>query len=74
MIESIVLLQVLGGECPEDIQLIAGDACLERGLGYAPPKPTAVREFLERFHDKELERCVRPGRRRRVSFSPPAGR
>ena len=26
-----------------------------RSLGYRPPKATAVREFLERFHDKNLE-------------------
>ena len=53
-IESICLLQALGGECPEDIHLLANDGCLARGLGYQPPKATAVREFLERFHEKEL--------------------
>ena len=42
LIESLVLLQALGGECPEDMHLLAGDDCLERGLGYAPPKATAV--------------------------------
>lgn len=26
-----------------------------RSLGYRPPKATAVREVLERFHDKNLE-------------------
>ncbi|HXP59192.1 MAG TPA: hypothetical protein VN829_01805, partial [Dongiaceae bacterium] len=46
MIESAVLLQALGGECPEDISLLAGDGCLERGLGYRTPKATALREFL----------------------------
>src|SRR2546426_787042 len=53
-VESISLLQVVGGECPEDMHLLAGDECLARGLGYRPPKATAVREFLERFHDKDL--------------------
>ena len=38
--------------------LLANDACLARGLGYAPPKVTAVREFLERFHDPQLEKAV----------------
>ena len=33
LIESISLLQCVGGECPEDIPLLAGDSCLERGLG-----------------------------------------
>ena len=36
-IESISLLQTVGGECPEDMRLLTGDGCLERGLGYAPP-------------------------------------
>jgi Transposase DDE domain group 1 len=73
IIESLVLLQVVGGECPEDIQLLADDACLERGLGYAPPKATAVREFLEKFHEKELEK-LRPAREDQKSFIfPPSG-
>jgi len=51
--------------------LLAKDECLERGLGYAPPKVTAVREFLERFHDPELER-QRPARDVQKSFIFPA--
>ena len=70
LIESLVLLQTLGGECPEDISLLADDPCLERGLGYAPPKVTAVREFLERFHDDELE-AQRPARAVQKSFILP---
>src|SRR5271154_53271 len=73
MIESLCLLQAVGGECPEDIGLLADDACLERGLGYAPPKATAVREFLERFHDPALEK-LRPARSEQKSFIfPPSG-
>jgi hypothetical protein len=73
MLESIVLLQALGGECPEDMSLVAGDACLERGLGYCPPKATAVREFLELFHNKDLEK-LRPKREEEKSFIfPPSG-
>jgi hypothetical protein len=71
LIESLILLQVVGGECPEDIGLLANDSCLERGLGYAPPKATAAREFLERFHDKELEK-LRPARTEQKSFIFPA--
>jgi DDE family transposase len=71
IIESLVLLQVAGGECPEDVGLLADDACLERGLGYAPPKATAVREFLEKFHDKALEK-LRPARAEQKSFIFPA--
>jgi hypothetical protein len=71
MIESIVLLQTIGGDCPEDIRLIAQDPCLERGLGYRPPKATAVRVFLERFHDEELE-ALRPPREEQKSFILPS--
>ena len=71
LIESVVLLQALGGDCPEDIHLLAQDACLERGLGYAPPKATAVREFLERFHEAELEK-LRPARDVQKSFIFPS--
>ncbi len=71
LIESLVLLQSVGGECPEDMHLLHGDDCLQRGLGYAPPKATAVREFLERFHNKELEK-LRPEREVQKSFIFPS--
>jgi hypothetical protein len=70
-IESVALLQSVGGECPEDIHLLAGDDCLERGLGYAPPKATALRTFLERFHDRDLEK-LRPERQVQKSFIFPS--
>jgi Transposase DDE domain group 1 len=71
LIESICLLQAVGGECPEDIRLLARDTCLARGLGYTPPKATAVREFLERFHDPGLEK-LRPAREEQKSFIFPS--
>jgi hypothetical protein len=71
MIESIVLLQTIGGECPDDMRLLRGDQCLERGLGYEPPKATAVRSFLERFHDESME-ALRPPREQQKSFIIPA--
>src|SRR5208282_648103 len=71
MVESGILLQIVGGECPEDIHLLANDSCLERGLGYCPPKATALREFLELFHDKDLEK-LRPARAEQKSFIFPA--
>ena len=70
MIETLTLLQTVGGECPEDVTLLANDPCLERGLGYAPPKVTALREFLELFHDKRLEQ-QRPKREQQRSFILP---
>jgi hypothetical protein len=71
MIKTGILLQIVGGECPEDILLLANDSCLERGLGYCPPKATALREFLELFHDKDLEK-LRPARADQKSFIFPA--
>src|SRR5450759_3231646 len=72
-VESIVLLQTAGGECPEDMSLIADDACLERGLGFALPKTGAVRAFLNRFHDKDLE-ATRPRREEQKSFIMPSSK
>lgn len=69
--ESLILLQTVGGDCPEDIHLLAHDPCLERGLGYAPPKVTAVREFLELFHDEEIV-LQRPSRAVQKSFILPS--
>ena len=70
-IESVVLLQTAGGDCPEDMSLLAGDECLERGLGFALPKTGAVRGFLNRFHDPELE-LGRPPREVQKSFIMPS--
>jgi hypothetical protein len=70
-IESIVLLQTAGGECPEDMSLLAGDDCLERGLGFALPKTGAVRAFLNRFHDEGIE-LARPPRDVQKSFIMPS--
>ena len=71
IIESVVLLQTIGGECPDDIGLLADDGCLERGLGYRAPKATAVRYFLEQFHDQDLE-DQRPPRESQLSFIVPS--
>jgi len=73
MSESLILLQTVGGDCPEDIRLLTNDPCLERGLGYRPPKVTAVREFLELFHDEEVE-MLRPSREIQKSFIMPSTR
>jgi hypothetical protein len=70
-VESIVLLQTAGGDCPEDMSLLTGDDCLERGLGFALPKAGAVRGFLNRFHDEKLE-LARPPREVQKSFIMPS--
>ena len=70
-IETLLLLQTVGGDCPEDIQLLHGDACLERGLGFALPKVSAVRTFLDRFHDPVVA-AQRPPRAEQKSFILPS--
>ena len=70
-IESVVLLQTAGGDCPEHMPLLGGDTCLERGLGFKLPKVGAVRGFLHRFHDEALE-LARPQREGQKSFIMPS--
>ena len=70
-IETLLLLQTVGGDCPEDIQLLTGDACLERGLGFALPKVSARRTFLNRFHDPVLA-AQRPPRAEQKRFIVPS--
>jgi hypothetical protein len=72
-IESLVLLQLAGGSCPEDLQLLRADPALQRGLGFLPPTASAARKFLKRFHDPSLEQ-LRPPRAQQRSFILPASR
>jgi hypothetical protein len=69
--ESIVMLQAVGGECPEDLPLLHQDPLLHNALGYALPKVTAVRSFLEKFHDGKLA-ASRPARAEQKSFIFPS--
>jgi hypothetical protein len=71
ILETLVLLQTAGGDCPEDIQILGGDRCLERGLGFVLPKVTALRSFLDRFHDESLV-ALRPARQEQKSFIVPS--
>ena len=69
-VEAVLLLQIAGGDCPEDMALLQGDVCLERGLGYALPKGRTVRDFLDYFHEESLE-ALRPAREEQKSFILP---
>lgn len=71
LVESIVLLQALGGDCPEDVPMIHGDPLLASALGYSLPKVTALRSFLEKFHDEKLD-ALRPARAAQKSFIFPS--
>ena len=79
MVMSLVLLNLAGGDCVEDLRVLEGDEGLCRVLREVEqhgrtrserralrrrwrkertrtePSPTSMREYLERFHDKEQE-------------------
>jgi len=69
-VESLLRLQIAGGDGPEDLVRFHGDVCRERGLGYALPKARTARDFLERFHDESLA-ALRPARAVQKSFILP---
>jgi len=68
-VESAVLLHIAGGEGYDDAAVLADDRCLERGLGYTPTRPDALRKFLEAFHDPEWEKD-RPAAEVQKTFLP----
>ena len=53
MVESLVVLSALGGECPDDLQTLRQDQGLEAMMGYQLPAPSTVRAWLEQYHDDE---------------------
>ena len=53
MVESLVVLSALGGECLDDFQKLREDQGLEAMVGYELPAPSTVRGWLEQCHDDE---------------------
>lgn len=53
LVESLVLLSALGGECPDDLQQLREDQGLEAMVGYQLPAPSTARGWLELYHDDE---------------------
>jgi len=53
-VESLIVLQALGGDCVDDLNCLREDAGLPEVLGYAPPSPEAARKFLNHFHQEAL--------------------
>ena len=51
-VESLVLLNGVGGECLDDFQQLHEDAGLASMLGHELPLPGAARNFLYGFHDE----------------------
>jgi len=52
-VESFVLLNAAGGECPEDFERLRGDPGLAEMIGHELPSPRAALEFLYAFHEEE---------------------
>ncbi len=51
MVESLVLLSALGGDCPEDLDGLRRDYGLAALTGYVLPAASTARQWLDRFHD-----------------------
>ena len=67
MVESLMLLSALGGECIDDMKRLRDDEGLAAMLGYRPPAPETARQWLDGFHDEALM----SGRPLQGSFIPP---
>ena len=56
MVESMVLLSALGGDCIDDFQGLRQDHGLAALLGYQLPAAETGRQWLDHFHEPELLR------------------
>jgi len=56
-VESLLVLNALGGDCLEDFDRLREDAGLAQMLGHQLPSPEAARSFLYCFHDEERDRA-----------------
>lgn len=53
-LHALVLVQAAGGECVEDVRVLATDRGLVRLLGRPLPSPDALHDFLAAFQDDAL--------------------
>lgn len=69
-IEPLVMLNAAGGDCVLDMKVLREDAAMEKMLGYLPPSPRAVGDFLAHFHDEERLNRAREqaDRQKRLAF------
>src|SRR6516162_3644727 len=51
MVESFVALMASGGDCLDDMKVLAEDEPLSRLMGRHFPSPETARRFLYAFHD-----------------------
>ena len=74
MVESFVVPNAVGGECPDDFQHLRDDAGLKEMLGHEIPSPESARQFLNRFHSQEKLEQARDGRAGADRFHSGRGR
>jgi hypothetical protein len=53
MVEGMVLLSALGGDCIDDLEMLRQDQGLAALAGYRLPAASTARGWLERFHDED---------------------
>lgn len=51
MVETLVLLSALGGDCLDDLDTLRRDQGLAALTGYTLPAASTARQWLDRFHD-----------------------
>ncbi|MBA3304131.1 MAG: IS1380 family transposase [Acidimicrobiia bacterium] len=54
MVETMVLLSALGGDCLDDLDHLRRDMGLAALAGYTLPAASTARQWLDRFHEPEL--------------------
>lgn len=70
-LESVVVLMAAGGDCYDDMRVLAADEGLQRLIGYELPSPDAVRAYANAFHDEGLIQQARDKRPRgAVAYIP----
>lgn len=53
MVEAVVLLSALGGDCLDDFDVLRRDRGLAALLGYDLPAAATARQWLDRFHEAD---------------------
>jgi hypothetical protein len=70
-VESFVILNAAGGECPEDFKRLRQDPGLAELVGHELPSPAAALQFLYGFHEQEkIEEAKQRRLPQQIAFIP----
>jgi hypothetical protein len=70
-VESFVVLNAAGGECPEDFKRLRQDPGLAELVGHGLPSPAAALQFLYGFHEQEKIEAAKQRRLpQQIAFIP----